>query len=362
MTEPLELLERPRTRADCVNGPRPCPWIGCRYHLASDVRANGDLTFQRRVIGMGRYKYQRDEDEAVDRLVEMPITCALDAAEDGPSTLDVISTAIGVTRERTRQIEERALLRLRKRLAARDIGVDVLAGIGQRASNWDIEGSGCVGISHIDTARLPGPAARETRTQRVPFVSPTARGQKDRHERAASVRRAAYNLEEKKEGTMRRAEWAAEAKERLPEITEAAIAEKMTAVEFRRQLEIAGIAGLPQGKSGIYSWLKSERHRIAIRKRRTAGEYKQLMEEPTTRLTVQAAEQFAKGSDAQARLDELAVDVAKDDSEKTGITVFDVEPVTPQRGFLVLPDGAIWCPNAEAALDVSQRLRSKAGQ
>jgi hypothetical protein len=25
---------RPRTRADCINGPRPCPWVGCRHHLA----------------------------------------------------------------------------------------------------------------------------------------------------------------------------------------------------------------------------------------------------------------------------------------------------------------------------------------
>jgi hypothetical protein len=27
---------RPRTRADCLDGPRPCPWFRCRYHLAFD--------------------------------------------------------------------------------------------------------------------------------------------------------------------------------------------------------------------------------------------------------------------------------------------------------------------------------------
>ena len=25
--------DRPRTRADCLKGPRPCPWIMCRHHL-----------------------------------------------------------------------------------------------------------------------------------------------------------------------------------------------------------------------------------------------------------------------------------------------------------------------------------------
>jgi len=28
------LPTRPRTRAECVDGPRPCPHLGCRYHLA----------------------------------------------------------------------------------------------------------------------------------------------------------------------------------------------------------------------------------------------------------------------------------------------------------------------------------------
>jgi len=28
---------RPKTRAECRQQPRPCPWVGCRYHLAIDV-------------------------------------------------------------------------------------------------------------------------------------------------------------------------------------------------------------------------------------------------------------------------------------------------------------------------------------
>jgi len=29
--------ERPHTRAECVDGPRPCPWLGCRYGVGLDV-------------------------------------------------------------------------------------------------------------------------------------------------------------------------------------------------------------------------------------------------------------------------------------------------------------------------------------
>ena len=28
----LLAMMRPRTRADCENGPRPCPWVGCRHN------------------------------------------------------------------------------------------------------------------------------------------------------------------------------------------------------------------------------------------------------------------------------------------------------------------------------------------
>ena len=30
-------IERPKTRADCVDGPRPCPYISCAHHLYLDV-------------------------------------------------------------------------------------------------------------------------------------------------------------------------------------------------------------------------------------------------------------------------------------------------------------------------------------
>lgn len=79
----------PRTRGDCENGERPCPHTGCRHHLA-DRRG--------RLHGAE--------------------SCALDVAEQGGITLEAAGDLMGCTRERIRQIEERALVAMRKRLDA----------------------------------------------------------------------------------------------------------------------------------------------------------------------------------------------------------------------------------------------------
>ena len=42
------------------------------------------------------------------------MSCSLDVADDGASTLDEVGQALGVTREAARQNEERALARLRQ--------------------------------------------------------------------------------------------------------------------------------------------------------------------------------------------------------------------------------------------------------
>ena len=32
---------KPQTRAECVDGPRPCPYVSCKHHLYLDVRRRG---------------------------------------------------------------------------------------------------------------------------------------------------------------------------------------------------------------------------------------------------------------------------------------------------------------------------------
>lgn len=72
-----ETASPPPTRADCIAAVRPCPHVQCRHHIWNDTKA-----------------------------VPLPRqTCALDAAADGPLTLEEIGDLLGLTRERIRQIQ-----------------------------------------------------------------------------------------------------------------------------------------------------------------------------------------------------------------------------------------------------------------
>jgi hypothetical protein len=52
------------------------------------------------------------DDEVIDLISHIPETCILDICDSGPHTLEEIAGALGVTRERIRQIEEKAMRRL----------------------------------------------------------------------------------------------------------------------------------------------------------------------------------------------------------------------------------------------------------
>jgi len=87
----------PRTRADCVDSMRPCPWVSCRHHCALYVTSKGGLHIAWPMLQIG----------------EVPYTCSLDAADDGPLTLEEVGNILNVSRERVRQIEEGGLLKMR---------------------------------------------------------------------------------------------------------------------------------------------------------------------------------------------------------------------------------------------------------
>lgn len=87
---------RPQTRADCVGGPRPCPYVSCSHHLYLDVSESGSI----KLNFPGR---------DLDQLEE---TCALDVAERGGVTLGEIGERMSLTLERVRQIEAEALVKL----------------------------------------------------------------------------------------------------------------------------------------------------------------------------------------------------------------------------------------------------------
>ncbi len=69
---------RPRTRGDCIGGPRPCRWTGCRHHLAVTSSALGARVRSR-------------DPEALRE------SCALDVADRGGASPPAIAELMGLS-------------------------------------------------------------------------------------------------------------------------------------------------------------------------------------------------------------------------------------------------------------------------
>ncbi len=97
MLYPDTQYQKPRTRAECADGPRPCPYVSCKHHLFLDVSAR-----------TGAIKLNFPDLEAW----EMNESCALDVADRGGTTLEDVGAIMNLTRERIRQVEVKALAKL----------------------------------------------------------------------------------------------------------------------------------------------------------------------------------------------------------------------------------------------------------
>jgi hypothetical protein len=89
---------RPRSRADCINSPRPCVFVSCKYNLYLDVNPE-----------TGSIKLNFPDKE----IWEIDYTCALDVSEKGGITLEEVGEIMNLTRERIRQVETRGLEKVR---------------------------------------------------------------------------------------------------------------------------------------------------------------------------------------------------------------------------------------------------------
>jgi hypothetical protein len=85
---------RPATRGQCASGIRPCPFVGCRHHLAVDAGRSGSL------------KINFDPED------ETRPSCSLDVSDAGPHSQDEVSVILNVTRTRVEQIEKQAMAKL----------------------------------------------------------------------------------------------------------------------------------------------------------------------------------------------------------------------------------------------------------
>ncbi len=91
-------VDRPKSRAECQNMERPCPFVSCEHHLYLDVNPQS---------GAIKLNFPHLE------VWEMKETCALDVAERNGITLEEVGEIMNLTRERVRQVEVRGLLKLK---------------------------------------------------------------------------------------------------------------------------------------------------------------------------------------------------------------------------------------------------------
>lgn len=98
MSKPLHLPVFPRTRGECANLPRPCPFSArCRYGLdLVEHGAQAEAVERRRSFGV-------DE------------SCALDVADRGPHDFVEIGRIMALTKQRVEQIENVAVRKLVRR-------------------------------------------------------------------------------------------------------------------------------------------------------------------------------------------------------------------------------------------------------
>lgn len=108
--------ERPKCRSECKHVERPCPYVGCKYHLLSSM-------FKRRRRRLRPPEIQTElrlrvdplfisDDDVIQLLPEMRETCVLDIADRGGITYERIGQILGVSKQRIQQIETSALDKL----------------------------------------------------------------------------------------------------------------------------------------------------------------------------------------------------------------------------------------------------------
>lgn len=116
---------RPTVRGDCLPGgkneQRPCPWVNCAWHLAVDIDED-----------TGSIKVPRPDRETWGA----PRTCALDVADEGRHTLEEVGELLNVTRERLRQVEGKALAKVRAEFVRQGMRVEELDAVVAGMEKW----------------------------------------------------------------------------------------------------------------------------------------------------------------------------------------------------------------------------------
>ncbi len=101
---PYMLKQVPKTRGECIDGPRPCYVMRCPHHLYVTVNPESGsikLNFPNKLVE------------------ELEYTCSLDAADENRETgmtLERVGECTGLSLERVRQVEASGLAKLKAQL------------------------------------------------------------------------------------------------------------------------------------------------------------------------------------------------------------------------------------------------------
>ena len=98
--------QKPKNRSECLKLKRPCLFVSCKYHPFLDVNPDTKSI---------KFNFPGKE------VWELKETCALDVADKGGVTLEEVGAIMNLTRERIRQVEMRALQKLRQNTAKYNI-------------------------------------------------------------------------------------------------------------------------------------------------------------------------------------------------------------------------------------------------
>lgn len=112
---------RPKTRGECGDMPRPCPFLSCRYHLGHRylgkqvmmtkeeaehaVALHGTVYAAAKALKVDRNVVRRalkreiDDNAVAEQVAAMKNSCALDVADAGAPSSAIIGKMIGVTRQ-----------------------------------------------------------------------------------------------------------------------------------------------------------------------------------------------------------------------------------------------------------------------
>ncbi len=321
---------RPKTRGDCKDGERPCPWCGCRYHLYLDIMTTtGSLK-----LNFG--------DVELDKL---PDTCALDVADRGGGTLEVVGARLNVTRERIRQVEAKMLVRLFRKLKA--AGIENAEGFfytqhvlaqaqedGDKATGATVVGraAGELNKRYEAAAEARALELEQTRAQRVAELGPKVAPPKST---TTTTKRRAGQAEMLKEQKMRASKMDGIKGKGGKLVQNALIDRDIGAQALFTELDEMGVVEEYElTLSGIGYYLRTRRAAI------DAGE----LEEPEVKekaYATPAPEKLLEAPVAQPALVPMGGGAA------------------PSQGYVVLTDGAIWTSSPDAALELQQRILEK---